>query len=80
MREIKFRAWSPEHKIMLPHEFIDEETNLAMLNDEESDVVYMQYTGLCDRNGKEIYEGDMIDPDPGHAGELASLAAGQSHP
>lgn len=60
MREIKFRAWSTKHKIMFPHESFDEETDLSMLNDEESDVVYMQFTGLHDKNGKEIYEGDIV--------------------
>ena len=65
MREIKFRAWSynilKDKREMLPHENIKH--NCAQyLTDNRlyPDRIIMQYTGLKDKNGKEIYEGDVI--------------------
>lgn len=57
MREIKFRIWNKNTKEMIcpasPQYFdIDWTTN--------NWIVPMQYTGLLDRLGKEIYEGDIL--------------------
>ena len=77
MREIKFRAWDKNLKIMMPDfdNWIDFDGNYYERAQKThdtpnieiercvTDVVLMQYTGLKDKNGKEIYEGDIVITD-----------------
>lgn len=61
MREIKFRAWDKENKVLLPVDLIGgvivKIPGYEWENVEDFEI--MQYTGLKDKNGKEVYEGDV---------------------
>jgi uncharacterized phage protein (TIGR01671 family) len=61
MREIKFRAWSNETNEMMTHDDLLKGDGYYLgLSGKLNAIILMQYTGLKDKNGKEIYEGDII--------------------
>ena len=61
MREIKFRAWdSLVEKMYSWTELLNQNLNNIFTIPEQCGYHLMQYTGLKDKNGKEIYEGDIV--------------------
>ena len=88
MREVKFKAWDTVANMWFDAEWWAIRPNGKQLdwwggdetysrNIAPNDIILVQYTGLIDRNGAEIHEGDIIAYDErDNVAKVEYIAAG----
>ena len=76
MRELKFRVWEEREKEYDTWPYIlDDSGNLfrnaygALIECDKKDYIIEQYTGLKDKNGQKIYEGDIVSEEFEYGGD-----------
>src|SRR3954452_14550048 len=74
--EMKFRAWDTDRNEMLIPEELGEIRIGAAFYSTKQNFIWMQFTGLHDKNGKGIYEGDVARYGTGRRGVNAKKHPG----
>ena len=81
MREIKFRAWDADDKVMVSPDYISRDGRACWKSNSipTSSIYVMQFTGLKDKNGTEIYEGDILVNQNGYQFEIQWAIPGETY-
>ena len=67
MREIKFRAWDHIQESFVYSNRFEDSRDLGLVifqfrhSQWDNNTIIEQYTGIKDKTGKEIYEGDIVE-------------------
>jgi uncharacterized phage protein (TIGR01671 family) len=68
MREYKFRAWDEENKAWIYSTHLMGMMTWFWKMVEEYNCIVMMFAGFQDKNGKEIFEGDIVEYENTNAG------------
>ena len=70
MREIKFRCWNAYAGMMHTWEDLVAMNKIHLLANQKGSYPVMQFTGLKDVDGVDIYEGDIIEDEEHYLSEV----------